>query len=414
MAVSMDKAHAKLSPSSAERWISCPASVQLIDKLPAREESSVYAREGTLAHGLAEIVAGGRFKLVSEEQRQADFKKWKAEFDAENYETGTFEEMHKHAMEYADLLEDRVAATPGIGVSVHLEQRMASGVEACWGTSDAVITSDSHIEIIDYKYGAGVAVSAEENAQLRLYGLGALDTFGDVLGETETVTMTVHQPRLDSVSSETLTAEELREWRSTVASPAAQEALHGEDPAFGPSASACRWCPLAGVCKPRIEAETAEVFGDLTAEEDPEPPTEPKLLSPEEVSRVLGRVKAVKDWLGAFEEAALDMAFTQGIQIPGYKVVKSGGRRSITNPVEAIDALLSAGYELDKIAVTEPKPKTLGALEKLVGKTKLPELIGDFIAKSEGRESIVPESDPRPAVSNEGEAAKAFAGEDLL
>lgn len=412
MAVSMDKAHAKLSPSSSDRWISCPASVQLIATLPQRDESSVYAREGTLAHGLAEIVAGGRFKLVSEKQRQADFKKWKAEFDAEGYETGTFEEMHKHAMEYADLLEDRVAATPGFGVSVHLEQRMNSGVEACWGTSDAVITSDSHIEIIDFKYGAGVPVSAVENSQLRLYGLGALDTFGDVLGETENVTMTVHQPRLDSVSSETLTAEELRQWRSTVASPAAQEALHGEDPAFGPSASACRWCPLAGICKPRIEAETAEVFGDLTAEEDPEPPTEPKLLNAEEVSRILGRVKAVKDWLVAFEEAALDMAFTQGIQIPGYKVVKSGGRRSITKPEQAIEALVAAGYELESVADT--KPKTLGTLEKLVGKAKLPEVIGDFISKSEGKESIVPEEDPRPAVTNEGEAGKIFASEDLL
>lgn len=417
MAVSMDKAHAVLSPSSADRWISCPASVGLVQQLDQREEESSYAREGTLAHGLAEIVASAKFGLVSEEQRFADFKAWEKEFHAEKYETGTYEEMYRHAVEYSELLADRMAAFDG-PVQLYLEQRMDSGVEGCWGTSDAVLVGETRIEIVDFKYGKGVPVSAEDNFQLRLYGAGALATFGDVLGDTEQIAMTVHQPRLDSVSTEELTAEELRNWIDTVAKPASAEALHGEAPKFGPSLSACRWCPLAGVCKERIASEVGEVFGDiLDPEVSPEIKPEgsmdsPEILTPEEMAQILPKLPAIRSWLEAFEAAALETAYAKGIKIPGWKVVKSGGRRSISEPAKAIELLVQAGFQKSKIADT--KPKALGALEKVVGKNELPEILGNLLKKSEGRESLVPESDQREAITSVSEAGVEFDLEDLL
>lgn len=403
----MPSAHAKLSPSDSARWISCPAAIRVDEELRQQgllvDDESSFAREGTLAHALGEIEASYHFNLSTKRQYNAALKNWQKEFDAEGYEEGTLEEMREHIVSYLKLIAERLERRPSS--QLLLEQRMNSGIEKCWGTSDVVIVSPSHVEIIDLKYGAGVPVDAIGNPQLRIYGLGALDTFG-ILGDPDLIVTTVFQPRLNSLSSEEMHPDDLRAWRDGVAAPAAQEALHNPDAKFGPSEKACRWCPAAGICRARIEKATLTDFGDVFVDE-PLEPKKPELLTEAELGKVLHRVGEIKAWCASVEATALEAAYGQGKSIPGWKVVRSGGQRSIQDHALAIQTLIDEGYKAEQVA-NPVKAKGIGELEKLLGKPKFKELLGSYIVKSSGRESLVPEDDKREAISPASEAAKDF------
>lgn len=406
--------HAKLSPSSAERWISCPPSVRMIEEHTdpnVRDEDSVYAREGTLAHALGELTAGLEFGLITKRAYNRGMKAWEAEFLAMNYSDGTHQEMEEHVGSYVELIRERLARVPGS--ALFLEQRMDSGVPRCWGTSDVVIVGPEHIEIIDLKYGAGVFVSAHDNYQLNLYSLGALDTYGDLIETTTRVYMTIFQPRMNNVSTRDLHPDELRAWRSEVAIPAAELALSDNPGEFGPSEKACRWCPVAAICRARVGAAIEEAFGeDFLEEPIPEEVPKPEVLTDDELGAALERVPFIKSWLSTLEEYALEKAYGRGERIPGHKVVMSGGRRTVTDPTAAIQTLIDSGYKAEQVADFKVKP--LGQLEKLVGKKELPEMLGDLLKKGEGKPSLVPESDPRQPISRQGDAEAAFAAEDLV
>lgn len=390
----MSGEHALLSPSAAERWIACPASIRMEGEVPPEAEST-YAHEGTAAHALGEIKASLAFGKITKRQAVARRAKWDKEFEEYAEDPETMIEMEEHTDAYVSLLQERMDLYPGS--ILFLEIRVFPGVPECWGTSDAIIVSPSHIEVIDFKYGAGVAVEAHGNPQLRLYGVGALEEYGDLLGDTELIRITVHQPRMDHVLTEEMLPESLVKWRDEEVIPKAMEAL-GEDAEFGPSEEACRWCPLSGQCRAQLEAVFAVDFEE-----------KPDTLEPEEIAETLGKVKMVRDWLNAFEETALDLAYSKGTPIPGYKVVLSGGQRGVRDAEAAVEALTAAGFSRDEIV--NEKPKGIGDLEKLLGKDKFKELLEDsgIVTKSDGKPAIVPESDKRPAVAPNSEAVKEFA-----
>lgn len=395
----MPSAHAKLSPSGSSRWLSCTASIRAVEDaieegVIAPSESSSFSREGTIAHELAEIEASYHFKIINASQYAMRKDEWLAMHRDEGLDNSSREEMERHVEQYIALIEERMELYPHS--TVLFEARVNTGVPASWGTSDAVIVSPTHVEIIDLKYGAGVPVSAIENSQLRLYGVGSLDTFGDVLGDTELVRMTVFQPRLGNTSTEELTADELRAWRDEVAIPAAKEAL-SDNGKFNPTPEACRWCPLAGICRARTEKTTQDDFG-----------AKPDTLGLDELGEILGRLGEIRSWASAVEGYALNAAYSDGKEIPGWKVVMSGGSRHIPDATAAIQTLIDAGYKAEQ--VTDFKVKGLGQLEKLVGKVELPVVLGDLLAKRPGKPSLAVESDKRAAITPGGQAAADFAG----
>lgn len=387
--------HATLSPSAASRWLSCPASVRVAQAIPSGPDSP-YAREGTLAHALAEIEAGYHFGLTTQADRDLAYEAWRASAGLTIDQIG---DMAAHVKTYIDLIEERLDEQPHS--QLLLEQRMDTGVGdgACWGTSDTVIVSPTHVEIIDLKYGMGLPVSATRNPQLRLYGLGALDTFGNVLGETEYIQMTISQPRLHSVTTERLSVLELLAWRESIR-PVADQALNDPDAPFGPSETACRWCPAAGECRERVKKLAGMDFG-----------RDPDLLTPEEIAELLPTLPEMKHFVEAVGEAALRRAYTQKEDIPGWKVVLSGGRRAFTDPGGAMEALRNEGFAEDQfLARQDPKLKGLGDLTKLVnGPKRFDALLGTFVAKGEGKPALVPESDKRPAVNPDSRAATEFS-----
>lgn len=387
----MTGAHAVLGPSAAERWLACPASIRMTQHAPPQPDS-VYALEGTCAHALGELEARFAFDMITPARYTRERNTWRRDWTkriglTEEQE----EEMSMHVAAYVVLLKERMAVHPNSVLM--LEQRVPTGVPSCWGTSDAIIVSPVHVEAIDLKYGSGVFVMAAGNPQLRLYGVGALEMFGDITGDTEYVRCTVFQPRMDNVGSEEMPVEELRAWRDSII-PIAEQALSDDAP-FGPSEDACRWCPAAGRCKAQLEWATSLDFN-----------TDPDLLDPEEMADALERIPAIIQWCEAVKAVALDLAFSRGKPIPGWKVVRSGGRRVITDPEEAIAALTSVGHVLDEISTR--KIKGIGDLEKLLGKDEFARVVAPFVEKTTGSPSLVPESDKREAINPNTEAQKEF------
>lgn len=390
--------HAVLSPSSAERWISCPASVQLSAKYKREESESAFAREGTAAHALAEIYGRHAFGQLSAEDKDDAVSRWAEEF-ADVFAGSApsdKDEMFETAEDYVLVIQN--LASRYDNAQVFFEERFPTGVPQSWGTSDAVIVAPDAVHIVDLKYGKGVQVPAEGNPQLRLYALGALDTYGDLLGDTETVAWTVYQPRINNVATAFSTPEEIRGWRSEVVIPAARLALGPVEKApFGPSESACRWCPLAGACRARAEYIAELDFGRA-----------PDLLDDAEIAEALPRLKDIQRWTESVEREALQRAYSEGRTLPGHKVVLRGGRRIVKDQAHAIQRLIDAGYNAEQVATMRLAGVT--ALDKLLGEPiEKTEVLGSLVSRTEGRPAVVPESDPGVPVTAESRAAEDFS-----
>lgn len=378
--------HAVLSPSASGRWISCPASVRMCRDIV--DEPSVYAQEGTQFHTLCEVEASRRLLGKEPPEYALDYLDWALET-----EDGWHEDQLRFVELWIELLEKYLAEEEG--ARLYLEVRVDTGIPGCWGTADAIIVYSDRIRVIDIKYGAGVRVSALENSQARLYGVGALETLIKDPLTIHEVTNTVWQPRMDNLSEETLTRAELVQWRDDLL-PVAELAL-SEDAPFGPSESACRFCPVAGECAPRARYMLAQDFGD------------PDILDGDELAAAFARVSELKRWIADIEDAALKRAYEDSGSLPGFKVVQSGGRRRIVDEEKAISALVQAGYGWDD--VSSRKISTFGQLDKLVGGgERLQELLGEYLGMSEGRLSLAKESDPRPPADALHSAKTDFVG----
>lgn len=378
----MPSKHAKLSASSAFRWINCPGSVALADQLPA-PGSSAYADEGTLAHALAEL------KLRKFLGDAGNYDKELAQIQANEYYCG---EMDEATDFYAETVQEHLAAA-GEDAELMIEQQFSldNWVPEGFGTSDAVIIGGSTIEVIDLKYGKGVKVEAKNNPQLRLYGLGASALFGD-LYDFETVRMTIIQPRLDHVSGEEIPLKELLLWAEEEVAPKARIAMDGTD--YTACGDWCRWCPAKAVCRKRAEYNL-----ELAKDEFKAPP----LLTDEEIGEVLRRAEENQKWTSDIQAYALEEALA-GKQFDGWKLVEGRSNRKYADDVKVAETLVAAGY--DEAMLYERKLYGITAMEKLVGKKKLTTTLGDLIIKPAGKPVLVPESDKREAI-NTTEAAKA-------
>jgi hypothetical protein len=383
-----DHGHARLSPSAAERWLSCPASVGMSENIVAPPGDSHFAAEGTSAHTLAYLKAALAFGKINGKRYETEHKVWKREAEVAGYDTL---EMEQHTNTYVQFLQELVDGADHY--QIYLERRVDCGVPTVWGTADCIVVIGGVVYVVDFKYGTGVQVDADGNPQLRLYALGALDGYGDVLETTEYVQAVIYQPRLNHISAEMLTADDLRAWRKEVAIPGARLAL-GDVLVFNPSEAACRWCPAAGECKPRMMHITTQDFGH------------PDVMTPEELGEARGRVAEIERWCADIKDTAMAKAYGQGIPIPGWKVVRGSGRRYIVDETRAISELLDHGFEPDQVQTT--KIKGFGDLEKLVGKKVLPEILGDLIDKTPGSPALVPESDKREAISAIDSAQEDF------
>jgi hypothetical protein len=389
--------HALLSASAANRWLNCTAAPRFEEQFP--ETTSEYAEEGRLAHSICELKALKKF-TTSIKPREFTAKLNKLKKDPLYAD-----EMDKTADAYLEHLTAMAMAydsAPLVNAEVRVE--LTDYIPEGFGTCDCVMIGGDTLNIVDYKHGKGVPVSAVDNPQIRLYALGALKKYEPFYGGLiKKVCMTIVQPRItDEPSSETLTVEELLAWGETV-KPVAQKAFSG----FGEFVPGehCRFCRGKAKCRARADVHTAlEEFKGLT------PPlyakNEPgeKLLTHNEIGDLLIRGKSIVQWYKDLEDYAL-MALLKGEDIAGWKAVAGRSNRAFSDQDAALAAVIAAGY--DESLVYERKAKTLTELEKLMGKAAFAENIGAFITKPPGKPTLALLSDNREPYNS---AASDFAG----
>lgn len=382
--------HAILSPSGAERWLNCTPSARLELTFPDRAGQA--AEEGTLAHSLGELLI--KFKLdrikkfVFEQELQVIR-------DHRLYDHS----MEEHAENYAlYVLEQLAAAQAKTKDSIlFTEQKLdlTSYIPEGFGTSDIVIIADGTMHVIDLKYGKGVPVSAVNNRQMRLYALGALVQFEQIYDISQ-VSMTIYQPRLDSISTWTIPVEELTSWAKDELIPRAALAFDGKGD-FVPGKH-CQFCKARAVCRAFADHNLVITKHEFKA---------PDLLEDEEVSDIMDRAKLFQNWLTSVEDYALDMAVNYNKQWPGYKVVEGRSNRKYMDESAVLTKLKDNGFDLDKVAPREVLGIT--AMEKEVGKKSFGEMLAALIIKPSGKPTLAPLSDKRAAINSIETAKTDFA-----
>ena len=378
--------HAILSPSSAERWIHCPPSALL--NAAEGDRDTVYTREGTLAHALCELKARKQFLGLGPRKYQAQLAKLKAD---ELWQ----DEMDGYTDVYLDALTEIRAGfdeTPYVA----LEQRVdfSEYVPDGYGTADCLMIGGKVLHIVDFKYGKGVEVSAEENPQLMLYALGAYLDYEPIY-EIDTVRMTIVQPRIKrEPDTWELSAFELLDWANFIVAPAAKLAAAGEGEFR--EGEWCRWCAIRGSCRARAEAQLEAAKMDFKA---------PPELTDEEIADALTLGQRLKQWLSDVEEYAL-AACLEGRELPGWKAVEGRSVRAWTDADAAFDAAQAAG--IPEAMLYERKPVTLAALEKIMGKKQFGETMAQYVTTPPGKPTLAKADDRRKAITNRSSAEEDF------
>jgi Protein of unknown function (DUF2800) len=357
--------HAKLSASGAHRWLACPASVRMEDGLA--NTTSEFAEEGTLAHSIAEgaLRAGAGATIA----------------------TNVDHEMRIEVQKYVDY----VIETPG---ALYIEQRVdfSKWVPEGFGTADAIKITEGTLTVIDLKYGKGIPVSAENNPQAMLYGLGAVDMY-DFLYEFDTVKLVIHQPRLNNVSEWEISKEDLLLWGLSIVAPAARLALEETAP-FNPGEKACQWCKAKNTCAARAEMAlnvATEGFG--TAGTDIAI-IDRETLSNEQVAGILphvaGLIKFCND-IKAYAKTEIE----EGREIPGFKLVDGKSSRVWTD--ETVVASAMARAKLKEKERYNFKLLSPAQAEKKLGKDH--HILKKYVEKKPGAPTLVPETDKRQSLT---------------
>lgn len=363
------KGHALLSASSSERWLRCPPSARLCESY--EDKGSDYAAEGTDAHTLCEYKL--RRALGMEAEDPTENLAW---FN---------EEMTDCATGYATYVLEQVEAAKQTCADpvVMIEQRVdfSRWVASGFGTADCLIIADGTMKIIDYKHGRGIMVDATENPQMQCYALGALELF-DGIYDIDIVHMTIYQPRRDNISTYELSKDELYRWADEVLKPTADLAFVGDGNFF--YGEWCGFCKAKHDCRARADANMELARYDFKL---------PPLLTDEDIEDILSKVDDLVAWAADIKEYALQQAIS-GKDWTGYKLVEGRSNRRYTNETVVANAVSRAGFD-----PYERKILGVTAMQKLLGKSRFDELLAAYIEKPQGKPTLVPESDKRPAMN---------------
>lgn len=377
--------HAVLSASSSHRWLNCPPSVRLEESFP--NKTSIFAEEGTLAHEIGEIKLRKELDQINQKEY---VNKLSAAVNSDLYSKDMTDYVDTYVNTCLEKVSEARATTPDAIAIVEQKLDFSKWVPDGFGTGDFVVIADGTMEICDLKYGKGIAVSAVGNPQMRLYALGAITEF-EFLYDIQKVKMTIIQPRLDSISTDEITVDELLTWANEYVKPRAELAIKGEGEFC--AGEHCKFCRAKAVCKARADKNLELAKYDFE---------EPKVLDNNDIGFILSRVDDLCDWANDVKAYALEQAL-QGEEFEGFKVVEGRSNRRYTD-IEAIENIL------DKNNITgylkDPELITLTNMEKIVGKKKLNELIGDFIEKPPGKPTLVPITDKRPVFNTAKEDFK--------
>ncbi len=366
----MPERHAYLSASSAYRWMRCTRSPEMCSGIG--ETESPYAKEGTDAHSLCE------YKVLKALGRDSP--------DPTEHLDYFDREMDECSDAYRDFVMEQYAGArercgdPLILVEHRLD--FSRWVPEAFGTGDCVIVADGLLTVIDFKYGLGVLVEADDNPQMRCYALGALDAFGS-LYDIGTVRMCIFQPRREHVSISEIPTDGLLSWAEGELSPRARLAYNGK----GEFAAGdhCIFCAARAVCRARAEYNLELAEYEMR---------EADKLDDSEIAAILPRIDDLTAWASDVKEYALAQALA-GTRYPGYKVVEGRSVRKYTDEDAVARTVKDAGFN-----PYEKKVLGITAMTRLLGKAKFTELLDGLVCKPPGKPVLAPESDGRPEMDN--------------
>ena len=378
----MPDIHSPLSPSSAFRWIKCTPSAKLNAALP--DSTSEYALQGTAAHTLCEYKLQ---KLLGKDAK--DPTENLTYFDAEMADcTDSYQQYVSERIEKAkQFCKDPI---------VLVEQKLdfSKWVPQGFGTGDCVIVADNVLTVIDFKYGVGVLVEAEQNPQMMCYALGALALF-DSIYDIENVVMTIFQPRRDNISTYELSKKELLQWADEILSPAAQ--LAAKSKGEFKAGKHCKFCKVKATCRKRAEYNLELARYDFEM---------PANLEDTEIEVILSKADELAAWCSDIKEYAFQQALN-GKQWNGWKLVEGRSVRKYINEDAVAETVKNAGYD-----PYEHKVLGITAMTRMLGKAKFENLLSSFIEKPTGKPALVPKSDKRPSIDKAVQAADDFKEEN--
>lgn len=361
--------HAVLSASGAHRWLNCLPSARLELEFVNNESSA--AAEGTAAHALCE------HKL-----KKALHMRSKRPVSVYNSD-----EMEEHSDAYVEFVMEQLelAKQSCTDPLILIEQRLdfSCYVPQGFGTGDCIIIADKKLHIIDFKYGMGVLVDAVDNPQMKLYALGALEIY-DSLYDIEEVSMTIFQPRRENVSTWTIRVEDLKAWAEKELKPKAKKAYDGEGEYL--PGEWCTFCRAAVKCRARAEEKLKLAQSEFKL---------PPLLTDSEIEEVLSKLSDLTKWANEIIAYATDAAVNHGKEWHGFKVVEGRSVRKYKDEDAVAEVAKANGYK----DIFRQSLITLTEMERLMGKSKFENILGDLIYKPPGKPTLVPLSDKRPAMN---------------
>jgi len=387
-------AHAKLSASGSEKWMTCTPSANLEAQFP--DEGSEFAREGTFAHAVFEqemlTYLGLKIEPLPKELMHFDSQELRDYVqEAVDYATRRIEEIKLDCKDPVIMIEKRLD--------------FSKWVPDGFGTGDLVIVADGIVEVMDLKYGKGIYVEPKHNSQLRLYGLGAYIELCH-LYDIFRVRMTVLQPRLHNFGSEELHIDELLDWATYEVKPLAAMAWEGKGEfVAGEHCTSC-FCKARYTCPARAAQAIAVAQQEFGAIEDAQPPL-PESLSMDRIAELLPKADMVIDWFNDLKAYALKQATEHNTVVPGFKLVEGRSNRKYSDQDVVAAKLVASGvpeeviYERSLLGIT--------AMEKAVGKKVFAEVLDGLIVKPEGKPTLVPVSDKRPALASAASAVEDFS-----
>lgn len=368
----MAKHSAIVGGSTASRVIKCPASVALVAKMPPKP-SSKYADEGTLLHNaIAEVLEK---QLPPEAMLGFKYK-----------DLVLTQELLDNKLLPALTLVNEIDPDAEMEFAVESEVDFGDYLPGVFGSADLIGRINNKAIVLDWKFGSGVIVNAEENYQGMFYAAAAMRTDKTKWafeGATEVEIIIVQPP-------------EMRRWVTTpqrIAEFEMQLALAvkeaGRKEARMESGSHCRWCAAKPVCPIMTDSVARSTQVAL------------KDLKPDLIATYLQQADILEDWIKDLRELAHQMLEAE-VAVPGFKLVAKRAIRQWANEHEAAIALSTKGISPHKpLEVITP-----AQAEKLLGKSGK-DTIKDLVVAVSSGSTLVPESDPRPAVLQIGKQLTA-------
>lgn len=315
------------------------------------------------------------YNQITQDEYEAEYEEIKNHEIYQNYTSDELDDFEANVDNYVLYVRSQI----GEGDTPLFEQRVdfSDWIPDGFGTADVVILSKHSIRVIDLKFGKGIPVDAKDNTQLRLYALGAYAKFKEEFPDIKEVTYTIHQPRLDSISSDGTSITKLVDWANYFVKPKAKKAWSGAGE-FLPG----EWCQF---CKAKAQCRARSDFNSDLAKLEFQTPA---LLTEEEFSEVLTKAQDLRTWVNDVEEYALTRAVEQEVIPPGFKLSTTSTHRKISDQALAAVVLKEKGMPEEQI--WEPKKlKSIAALEKMGPKGQVAAWLGDLVLRPEGSPKLV-------------------------